>query len=406
MVAYPPRKSSQLSHCLMNLTQALCIALYTQISGLHELLPAVRDLIIEADEKRSSEHTKACAKTLNIADRLACDYAAVTQLMRGHANGPVNHILTVLQDGIYKAFDPLIQGNIPCCLYTIYVQNSKCKIMRWPSPTQQEFIHKGSVVPEFRAFLRECCHDSMINKCLIFNLQDRTSWKEHFRSLAIEDLPQHESYAKYVQVATLAKDTEFYHQLEPYHQDNHADVFMQLYKEQLLDEGCGFLFPDKMNKVLAEQFIPRAMEAVHRIFFNAKNVLTREQRLDFIEIFSLFLELKVIDLVKPDVASFVCKDGIDVGQTAAAELYVLLKLLNQERLSEHDCEHLDAMLYGPALMLRERLMLPERFNRMLSVIKTLESTKSQLGHTEFVKSVHIAFEGLYSMPLLSAKPVF
>jgi hypothetical protein len=406
MVAYPPRKTSQLSHCLMNLTHALCMSLYTKLSGLRELMPAVRDLVHEAEQKRSLEHTKACQKSYSIADRIACDYAALAHLMKKHSRGPIDKILNALEEGDYKAFDPLIHGNIPCDLYTLYIQHSKCRIMRWPCPIQQEFIHKGSVVQEFKTFLRSCSHDPMINKCLVFNLQDRTSWKEHCRALAIEDLPEHESYARHIEVVSLSKDTEFYHQLTPYHQDHRADIFMQVYKEQLLDEGCGFFFPEKMKRVLEDQFIPHAMEAVHRIFFGGKNVLTREQRLDFIEIFSLFLALKVIDCVKPDVASFMCKDGVDSGQAAAIELYVFLKLLNQERLSEHDREHLDALLYGPSLLFRERLMLPERFNRMLSVIKTLESVKNELGHVEFVKSVQIAFKGLYMMPLLSAKPVF
>jgi hypothetical protein len=127
--------------------------------------------------------------------------------------------------------------------------------------------------------------------------------------------------------------------------------------------------------------------------------------LDFIEIFSLFLELKVIDLVRPDVVSFMCKDGVDQSQAAAVKLYVLLKLIHQERLSEHDRERLDAMLYGPALLYRERLMLPERFNRLLSVIKTLESIRGELGRAEFAKELHAAFDELYGMPLLDAKPI-
>lgn len=405
MVTYPPRKSSKLALTLLHLTQALCMSLYTQLTGLHELLPSVRDLIIQSEEKRSLEHVQACAGSHSLADKLAEEYAAMAKLVKNNPDGPINKILTALQDGEYRVFDPLMQGNIPSELYTLYVQDCKSRIMRWPSPTHQEFIHKCSVVDEFKAFLHACNHGHAINKNLLINMQDRTSWKDHFRCMALEDLPHHESYVRHLEVISLAKDTEFYHQQAPYHLENHADIFMQLYKEQLLDEGCGYQFPDHVKKILAEQFIPRAMEGVHRIFFNGKNVLTRDQRLDFIEIFSLLLQLKVIDIAKPDVVGFTCKDGIDLGEAVACELYVFLKLLAQERMSENDRQLLDVILHGPSLLFRGRLMQPERFNRMLSTIKTLESAKSQLGHEGFVKEMDDAFGKLYTMPMLHAKPV-
>ena len=63
-----------------------------------------------------------------------------------------------------------------------------------------------------------------------------------------------------------------------------------------------------------------------------------------------------------------------------------MKLLGQERFSENDREFVDLMLYGPCMLTRERILTTERFNRMVSVIKAIESTRSQFGVEGFSKS--------------------
>jgi hypothetical protein len=278
-------------------------------------------------------------------------------------------------------------------------------LARWPSPTHQEFIHKAGVKGEFKAFLRACGHEKTFKKCLLLNLQDRTNWKEHFRCAAIEDLAEHESFAKQLEIVSLPKDTEFYHQLAPYHQENHADVFIKHLKEQIHDESGGFRISDIIRKEISKTFINEAISAIHRIFFSNQNILVREQRLDFIEIFYLFLELKIIDVVKPDMIGITCKDAVDVTATTAAELFVFVKMLTQGRLSENDQEHLDLMLYGPSLLYRERLILPERFNRMNAMIKTIEGVREQHGQKNFAKIINDTFGKLYRTSILQAKAV-
>ena len=223
--------------------------------------------------------------------------------------------------------------------------------------------------------------------------------------MVIEELQSQDSFDKHIDVVTLAKDTEFYHQLAPYHQENHAEVFMQSFKEQLGDENCGFFFPEPIQKVLKKSFIDETMQAVHRIFFSGKNVLQREERLDFIEIFYLFLQLKIVELSKADVVGFCCKDALDISLSTSAQLFIFLKFLNQERLSEMNREQLDLMLYGPCLLFRERSMVPERFNRMVSAIKTIESVREHMRYSNFVKIIHEAFGHFYQIPILRGKVI-
>lgn len=405
LMAYPPDKSNKPAHAVLNLIHFINMALYTQLTGYQEFLNVIHQLIHQATEKLSADHKEAAKSAKQLWIKLAGDYAAMTKLFKRHTSGPLNKILALLEEGDCHQFDPILQDNLPSQLYTLYVQENRFQFARWPSPTYQEFIHKAVVNEEFKAFLHACAHEHIVNKVLIFNFQDRITWKEHFRCMAIEDLPNHESFTKHIEVVSLAKDTEFYYQLAPYNHENHADAFIRNFKEQFGDENCGFLIPKELKKELMQHFIPEALEAIHRIFFSGKNILLREHRLDFIEIFYLFLQLKIIECLKPDMIGFSCKDGLDIASTAGAELFAFLKLLNQERLSENDLEHLDLMLYGPCLISRERLMIPDRFNRMLNSIKRIEQVREQFGQTGFIKIIQEAFGRLYKTPIIKGKVV-
>lgn len=406
MVAYPPEKNNHQAHALLNAIQALCQALYAQVDGLQEVLSWIHGLVQRADKELSAEKQGVNKEEVKseLWSQLARDYTAMTKLMKMHPNGPLNKILEALEDGNYREFDPLMQENVPSQLYTLHTPENKYSFARWPSPTHQEFINKATVTDEFKGLLYACAEGSDINRCLLINLQDRMTWKDHLRCMALEELTNNKELQKHINVVTIAKDTEFYHQLAPYHLENHAEIFMKQFEEQLLDEECGFMFPKEDKKALHD-FIKGGMQAVHQLFFSGKNILLREHRMDFIEIFYLFLELKIIELCKPDVVGFTCKDSIDIGAAAGAELFILLKLLNQERMSESDRENLDLMLYAPALLFRERIMLPERFNRLISAMKVIEEVSQQHGHRNFKKVIHEAFGGLYKTPILEGKVV-
>lgn len=405
LMAYTSDKSNQFATAILSLLHFISMSLYTQLTGYQEWMSNIHRLIDKATEKLSADHKEACKSVKKLWCKLAGDYASMSKFLKGHASGPLNKILTVLEEGECNEFDPILQDNLPSQLFTLYSQENRIQFARWPSPTYQEVINRANMNEEFKAFLYGCAHGHTVNKVLIFNFQDRVSWKEHCRCLAIEDLSNKESFSKHFDVVTIAKDTEFYHQLAPYNQENNAQVFIKQFHEQLADENGGYFFPARLRKDLLRNFIPGALEAVHRIFFSNKNVLTREQRLDFIEIFYLFLQLKIIENLKPDHVGLACKDGLDISSSAGAELFIFLKLLHQERLSENDQEHLELMIYGPCLITRERMMMPDRFNRMLSIIKSVELIREHFGNAGFAKIIQEAFGYLYKTPILSGKVV-
>jgi len=394
LIAYPPKRSDHFACRLLDLVNNTCRALFMDVTGNQEAIKKIHDLLEEAYQEHSPEHLEETKRTHQVWNRLAGDYMALVKLLKRHPSGPLAKILDNLEQGTHQVFDPLFQDNIPNRLFFCRVGKWDLEHIRHPAPIRQEYIHKASITEEFKAFLRALGK----KKFLIINLQDRTSWREYFRSQVIEELQHQPEFEKHLTVVTLPKDTEFYHQLPPYHEENHANIFMAQFREHLEDENVGFYFPKSIKDQLFPTFVDGVMKEIHQVFFEGKNVLSRENRLSFIEIFYLFLELKLIEIVKPSVFSLSCKDGIDVGSSATAGVFVFLKLLNQNILTEADWDQLDLILFGPSLLVRERAMLQERFNRLTSTLKTIEATLREKG----ANSIKKTFQPYFKSPVLKA----
>ncbi len=402
-IDYPPKPTNHLALDLLDLIHTTCRALYTNLQGLNDLKSVVHDLIVMAHQEESKDYHQVTESPKQIWSHLMQDYAAIHKLMKRHPNGPLLRVLNVLEQNAFHVFDPLMQHNIPNILFDLYMPDHRVTNIRFSAPIYQEFIHKAMINEEFKSFLYNYAEPSYKRKHLIINLEDRTSWREFARCIALEKWQDEPELGGALCVVTLAIDTDFFHQLTPYHQMNHTHLFIEQFKEHLQGEGFGFYFPSSIQKSQLFSFINEAMSAIHRIFFSEKNVLTREQRLDFIDIFYLFLQLKLIDWFKPDSFNLSCKDGIDIGVAHSAKIFAFLTLLNNPEWNAEDINYLNFMLYAPALLIRERLILPDGFNRLISTLKVIENTRQELGFENFAKTIEEAFSPLLDMPLLKAK---
>lgn len=394
LCAYPPSKTDKESNCLLDLAHGLCQALFLQLSWNQAVLPNILGLIQEGIQEAAGMHTKQHNSSNTIlADQLNSEYQILNKLFKRHPNGPLMKVIEILENGDYQSYDPLMQINIPSKMFTLYSHTKKITFARIPCPIHQEYIDKLTVIDEFKGFLRSLHKDEMHSKLkfLLINFQDRNSWQEHSRSVALEELHKHSHSAHLITVVTIPKDTEFYYQEAPYHKDNHADSFIKHFKEQLKTEEGGFHFPENIKKALFPTFIDNLLKNIHQIFFGSRNILPLQRRLDFIEIFYLFLELKLIELVKPNALSMMCKDGIDVGMSAVAPVYIFCKWLQQEKLSKNDMEMLTQILFTPSIMIRERMMLPERFDRMQAMLRELQSVRDELGWRQFAEKIKSVF---------------
>jgi hypothetical protein len=375
---------------VVDIVQMICKSIYTQLEGLKEMVPIIHRLIKEASQTVPQEQIEQIEKSGKLWKVLAHDYAMMTQLMKKHPNGPLLKVLTILEENAFHVFHPLMQHNIPQKLYRLVINDQSVTNIRLPSPTSQEFIHTVSIDEEFKCWLTQNQREG--SRHLLINLQDRTSWREYARCKALEKLQN--QYEGTLVTVTLAVDTNFYHQLTPYHQLNQAEHFFKTFKEQLLNEESGFFFPAKLSQEVLSSFIDSAFLFIHHIFFSNKNVLPRENRLDFIEIFYLFLQLKLIEWIEPHTFSLTSKDSIDQSMIYNTELFLLLKIVVGKGLQAKDREFVNFMLYAPTLLMRERLILLDSFNRMLGALKTIENGKEEKGG-ELAKGMKKCFPFLF-----------
>lgn len=400
MISLPELAQDKMAQNLLETIHSLTAAIFENLQVYQELQPYIQGIINQARE--TYPHPEAGHVHISLHTALKKDYTAVQKLLKTHSNRPLVKILDLIEDGDHMAFDPILQHNLPNQLYEISVQENKILHLRIPCPTSQDAIQKAVILDEFKGFLRRRKAERFSLKHLMINFQDRTSWKEHFRSIALEEIQNLDEFKDLLVVVTLPKDTEFYHQDVPYAQDNHANAFITHFKEHIMDENAGFFYVESIAEKL-KPFIDGAIHGIHTIFFSGKNILLREHRLDFIELFYCFLTLKLLEMTGSGSFSFTCKDCVDVGSSASAQLYVFMKLIGSDELSERDIGRINMLLYSAPLLVRERSMLPERFNRFHSVVKLLESAREQWGNENFASTIRDAFGTLYTSPMLQAK---
>jgi hypothetical protein len=396
-----PRQNS-IQQILKETVDAICYALYRSLNFYEPISGHIQKLIEKANEMISHEHEEAINNNRLTWNILASENKALTKVFKNCPSRHIRKVISILQEENSLVFDPFHQQALPARWYDLTMGSHTMSNLHLPCPTSQEFIHKVSILDEFKVFLRHYAAQENKQKHLMMNLQDRTAWREYYRSIALEEFQEHEEFRDVLNVATLAKDTEFYYQEEPYSQMNHAEVFFKHLYKQVASHTDGFFFAEEIYNALLPQFVESLIQSIHKVFFYGKNILLREHRLDFIEIFLLFLQLKLMDIYKPASFSLTCKDGADTSASANAELFVFLKLIKGEDLTKKDRVFLNQVLYAPAILLRERLIQSERFHRFLSAVKCLELVKEQRGLAEFSDLIKGTFAGLFDMPITEA----
>jgi hypothetical protein len=307
-------------------------------------------------------------------NRLLDQDESIRYLLKRYPSGPLLKTLDFFRDGQEtQGFDPLVQENLPAQLFTFGFDETHVTCLRLPAPLSQMFINQATVTEEFRGFLRSLTGGIKEQKHLFINLQDRTSWHEHARCVAIEELQKNAEFSHNIVVVTLPKNTEFYLQSASYQYLNDAKAFLAQFKEQIASrEACGFYFPSSLNAAELESFIDKTLGMIHKIFFSSKDILSRKNRLDFIEIFYQFFILKCVEMIKPDSMSLTCKDSVDIGASAGAAFFSFLKILSSAQpWTSEDQDQLLYLLYAPSLLVRERAIDIQCFNRMVSALAVM-----------------------------------
>lgn len=400
MVDKPPKKSQTFLNALSEVILGLCYALFSHVFPSSEAVKGIERLIERGNSVEHPVPKKNELKTLS--DYVEFDFDAIDHLLKQFPNGPLFKALDLFIDGNMDGFNPLMMDNLPHQLYSLDLEGLYTTNLRIPSPTAQTIIHQAMITEEFKGFLRAYYSSPIRKHHLLINLQDRTSWKEHARCEAIEQLQYNAEFHNSLTVVTLSKDTDFYFQLGSYQNLNQAKLFIEQFKDHLSSTQSGFYFPKKIESELFPAFIEKMLKAIHKVFFYENNVLTRRQRLDFIELSYIFIQCKLIDLTGAYSLSFTCKDGIDTGAITASQFFVFLKFINGKEFNEAEIAHLRLMLFMPAVMIRERLVNSERFNRMLHLVRLLEHEIQQTSQGDLKHRIDVEFSPLFTRPILNA----
>jgi len=400
LVTYPPKDVESINHQICFLTQEIAKDLFLGFHECFDMHALVNELIIRGGQSKSAQEIEPTRRTLST--KMVIDYDAISAAMEHFGHAPVFYTIDHLQNSDFSGFDNFLMQNVASSLFDLFPKSKRLGILRMPSPTVQNYIHKAQVADEFKLFIRSLAHDPHHKKLLLFNLQDRTGWREFARCHALEELQKKEEFNKALSVVSMTKDSDFYHQSGPYHDQNQADVFIDQLLEHIESENSGYSYPMKVQGVLFTTFIRDLCQTVHELFFAKKNVLSRHSRQDFIELFYLFLQLKIIEIIGPSTVAFCCKDGIDISSLQIVELFILLKLLNIRPLSHEEEEYMKLALYSPGILVRGRVPNLERFTRLNSMNKVIEAAIDERGEKEFHHEVIQKLGPLYDKEILSS----
>lgn len=372
MLKAPAKSLSDYERLMRRLMVKMAHVLYTRIPYYQEAYQDIMDFI--DDEKLAGADLRV--------NTLWEHYQKIQEVIGAHPSGPIMKAFQIIElELVAPGFDPLIQENLPYQIYNFNHPDGKMHSLHIPSPTTQLVVDHAVVTEDFKAYLKSLEKDEEDH--LIINFQDRTSWVEYSRCQCIEKLS--ENY-KSVYVVTLAKNTDFYHQEGHYAQENTSSDFIDQFCDHLQDPSTGYYFSPTIYGKLFPSLAKEMMHSILRLFFDSKNVLSKHERLDFIEIFYTFLCFKILTWIKPFSYSLISKDSVDVAIGANATLFAAFKIL-LGRFDERSLRQVTMMLYSMPLSLRERSLHIDTFQRMIGALSQLEGFVDKYGQEKAWKAI-------------------
>lgn len=375
LIAEAPESEDHFNHVLINLSHALCCFFFTRLGSRQEATDLIKKLVQRGEALQKGPWEENAAQSSHWKAFLDSD-SAIRYLLQHYPSGPLLKTLDALRlDEQQEGFDPLTQENFPGLLYAFTLDVAHISVIRTPSPTHQLQIQQCEIAEEFLGMLRYLKESQPPRRYLLINLQDRTSWEDFSRAQALENLSMNAEFMSAISVITLPKHTDFYNQINEYETLNGAPLFIeQLLLQVANGKECGFFFPEKLIKTSElNHFCKEIVHLIHRYFFDEKNVLTKRERLDFIELFYQFLVLKFVEITRCECLSFTCKDALDTGAAMSAGFYGFLRLLiKQSKWTPKERDFLLWLFYHPALIVRERAIDVALLTRAVLALEVFE----------------------------------
>jgi hypothetical protein len=361
---------------LVVLVQSIINAVFTRVSGVkEELIGFVYRLIRKGEEKRGKKELSLKNKSSSIFEKFLYDDDSLRKFLKSFPNGPLFKTLDIIRkhdEEVETEFNPYMQKNLPSKLFELDIDKHKINVLRLFCPTKQMFITKSRIINEFRAFLN---YLTRVNKkILLINLQDRNSYFEEARSLALEQVQKNAQITDSIFVFTFDSSSIFYNQTNEFSGKDSAKDFLKTFYSRIENpEENGFFIPQKIVKNEFFSFIKNILNTIHVNLFAKKSKLSREERLIFIDIAYQFITLKLIEVLRPDNFCFTCKDAIDTSPSFTATFFAMLKLLQNNKISQKDFEFMHFLYYFAALTIRERSIHSNRLIRSVSTLSFVDN---------------------------------
>lgn len=390
-IAYPDTSDAP-TLSFVQLAHSLCYSFFHRICGVKQEMIG----LIHRTARRGTEKGRIL-KGGSIWEQFLIDDENFRSRLAKFPNGPLLKTLDLLnvEKDPSIPFDPLVQGNFPNQLFTIEYNSQVTNCLHVPSPTRQFLIHKVEIVDEWRGMLRYFHEKKKGHNYLFVQLQDKSSWKESARCKSIESLGKIVEFSSSISVLTIPKDSDFYYQSKDYDVNKASDFFKSIQNQFKNPEECGWNIPSSQKSIITDEFIEKMVHVIHLLFFNEKSILSRQERLDFIEIFDHLLVLKMIEKIQPNSFSFTCKDSLDIGASFSASFFAFIKMLGSGFVAKEEIDYFRYLLYAPALLVRERAIDQERVNRAISMLSRID-----LVMKSDIDKVKSSFEKIFSPQFL------
>ena len=333
---------------------------FKELTIKQEIIGFIHHLIRLGEDKKKHKYPKDIAFWETVVKNDESINIALSSL----PSGPMMKLLDVLSEENINGFDPIRDENIPSKMYEIKYLEKNLKVSRLASPTMQLTISDPKIIEEFKEFIRSLKENESF---LMLNFQNKHSFKESPRCHILDAFQKKSDFLGKIFVVTLDKQSEFYTQSGIFLNLNLAKHFKEEFKKELSTNGFTLIVSKSFSK-----FIDNSIDFVHKVFFNNSENLSRNNRLDFIEIFYNFLILKIMEILKPDFMSFTDKDAIDYASASMSSFFVFLKLLLGDKFDKKDEDYLRLLLYYPAFLIRERSINSKQLNRVASSLSHFE----------------------------------
>ena len=376
MLAYPPHNEYSWEHSLFRLTQAFSSALIAGAPLAKEFVDGVNTLYSQSLTRlgEAGVHYED-----SFSDQMNEGGSALRHLFKSERGSKLSQMIKTLEERGWSLFEPLLGESLPHHLFDLSWRGALIPLIRMPSPTVQEYINKARIAESFHIAIQRYLSQKKV--CLFVNLQERNSWRDSARSIAIEECSRGMEGQERFHVLTQNRSNDFYNQSGAFEDMHLAEEFKEQLLSHVLEVGNGSLWPLPVDDHLTKE-VRTLIQEIHTKLYGGRNVITRVRRLEFIELVYDLMVLRAIGNLHPDVIFVSCKDGLDSTLPAMSSLFCLQASLQEKPLSFSDEGWLRALLFGLPLINRHRLLFPEKQEKFCSFARFLENTLGGLGKTE------------------------